>query len=75
MESCYFYDILVKAHDEAGHPGIRKTQRRIEVGYFWKGMKEDIANWVKSCHICQLHKLQNHLTYGQLQPLQTPKVN
>lgn len=53
-------DILLECHDEilGGHGGVRSTYDRITKQYFWPKMRQDIANYVKSCHICQTTKPQ-----------------
>ena len=65
--------VLIDGHDKSGHPGIRKTCEQIGSMYYWPEMSKDIKSYVKSCHSCQLNKVFNHSTYGQLQPLPTPE--
>jgi hypothetical protein len=46
--------ILVVAHcGECGHTGIDTTLSRIEKYFYWRGMKEDVANFVHNCLCCQ----------------------
>jgi hypothetical protein len=40
------------ALDFGGHSGIPVTYQRMKHIFTWKGMKQDIANFVKSCQIC-----------------------
>jgi hypothetical protein len=40
------------ASDFGGHSGIPVTYQRMKHIFTWKGMKQDIANFVKSCQIC-----------------------
>ena len=65
-------EVLVETHDNAGHPGIRKTYKQLQSHYYWPQMRSDIKTFVRSCHSCQLIKPSNHSTFGQLQPLHTP---
>ena len=65
-------DVLNECHDLAGHPGVKKTTKQIRCLYFWPKMSIDIRTYVQSCHSCQINKLANHRTFGQLQPLPTP---
>lgn len=52
--------ILKTYHDEplSGHRGIVETTRKIREEYFWKGMSNDIKNYVDSCVTCQRNKIQ-----------------
>ena len=56
-------DVLKEAHDNSGHPGIRKTQTQIAYNYWWLQMRHDIKLNVqslsclpvsKTCHSCNL---------------------
>ena len=49
-------DILTLAHDNplAGHLGINKTYDRILRHFFWPGLKRDVVQHCKCCHICQV---------------------
>ena len=40
-------------HDEKGHRGKQTTYENISRRYQWKGMYEDVANYVKTCVECQ----------------------
>lgn len=47
--------VLRMAHDGfAGHLGIRKTYHRILTHFYWPGMKKEVTQFVKTCHVCQL---------------------
>lgn len=47
--------VLELAHDGlAGHQGIRRTYRKILEHYFWPGVKKDVIDYVKTCHVCQV---------------------
>lgn len=52
----YHRDILKMAHDipMSGHMGIRKTQSRIMKHFYWPGIHNDVKNYVKACHTCQM---------------------
>ena len=43
------------AHESlmGGHIGINNTMAKIKTQFFWPGMAEDIANFCRSCDICQ----------------------
>ena len=40
----------------SGHQGIARTFQRIRQFYYWKGMRNDISDFVKKCSICQKNK-------------------
>lgn len=46
--------VLKAAHDQSGHVGVRKTYLSALKHFFWPRMKRDIAQYIKSCHVCQL---------------------
>ncbi|CDQ98709.1 unnamed protein product [Oncorhynchus mykiss] len=48
--------VLSLAHDQAwsGHLGITKTYNRVLRHFFWPGLKSDVVQFCKTCHICQL---------------------
>lgn len=55
-----------------GHPGAARTADIIKRGYWWKGLKKDVTEYVSKCHTCQLNKSSNHKPHGLLQPLEIP---
>ncbi|GBP61033.1 Retrovirus-related Pol polyprotein from transposon 412 [Eumeta japonica] len=52
--------ILKTYHDLplSGHRGIIETTRKIRENYFWKGMTDEIKNYVESCLTFQKNKIQ-----------------
>ena len=52
----YRSEILSMAHDNllAGHLGVNKTYDRILRHFFWPGLKKDVVQHCRSCHICQV---------------------
>lgn len=60
-------DILHKAHEEFGHPGVNKTIQLITPQYYWPNINDDINNYVKHCHICQINKKKRQKRFGLLQ--------
>ena len=61
VESC-----IKECHDGLGsvHPGTLKTLFKVKELYFWKGMFQDIKNYVSSCEICKAHKISNSPPHG-----------
>jgi hypothetical protein len=49
-------EILQQLHDQTGHRGRKATFEHISRRYQWKGMFEDVSNYVKTCEKCQLRK-------------------
>jgi transposase InsO family protein len=44
---------LMHAHPSAGHPGIRRTMKRVEQEFFWPNWRKDVVAYVNSCKSCQ----------------------
>jgi hypothetical protein len=53
--------ILTSAHDDAGHHGFFATRSLVTLRYWWPFMGNDIAWFVKTCHICQTRQTRNVL--------------
>ena len=51
--------VLKLAHDELGHNGTARTYALIKRMFYWKGLKKDTENYVKTCHICQQYNIQS----------------
>ena len=51
--------IIKESHDSAvgGHKGVFKTLERVRERFYWKGVKEEVQNYVKTCESCQKKKL------------------
>uniref|UniRef100_A0A3B1J0P6 Gypsy retrotransposon integrase-like protein 1 n=1 Tax=Astyanax mexicanus TaxID=7994 RepID=A0A3B1J0P6_ASTMX len=47
--------VLRLAHDHpwSGHLGITKTYARILKHFFWPGLRKDVVEFCRSCHVCQ----------------------
>jgi hypothetical protein len=52
--------LLYHDHPTAGHPGRDETLHATQQWYYWPGMKEWIAEYVKGCTACQQSKVQTH---------------
>ena len=44
---------IKQLHDECGHRGRNTTHELVKRRYQWKGMWEDVADYCKSCEVCQ----------------------
>ena len=51
-------EILITLHEnlEAGHTGKYKMTTTALQKFYWKGMRNDIQNWVDTCITCQMRK-------------------
>lgn len=70
--------ILRCVHDAptSGHLGIRKTYDRLAASYHWPNQWLDVAEYVRSCHVCQQAKHRSGLVPGLHQPIEiVPKAH
>ena len=67
--------IISEFHDlpSAGHKGNKATYNTLWKHYRWKGMKEQVQQYVKHCQRCQRGKATNKAPAGELLPLPTPQ--
>ena len=61
-------DIMWELHDApySGHGGITKTLEAVQRLYWWRGITQDVARYVQSCHTCQRNKASNQQPAGLL---------
>ncbi|KAJ9547266.1 hypothetical protein OSB04_019809 [Centaurea solstitialis] len=69
--------ILIEAHKSkySVHPGTNKMYHGLRQGYWWPGMKKDIAYFVERCVTCLQVKIEHQRPYGKLQQLPIPEWN
>ena len=67
-------EVIKLAHDgQAGHLGMKKTYSKIMTHFFWPGMKKQISNYIKSCHVCQVMEKPNQvIPQALLNPIPLP---
>ncbi|MDA3086465.1 RNase H-like domain-containing protein [Campylobacter sp. CS_ED1] len=68
----YRSEILSIAHETplAGHLGVNKTYDKILNHFYWPGIRQDVVNFCKSCHTCQLVGKPNQtIPKSPLQPI------
>ena len=58
LPSVLTFQVLQTAHDDLGRNGFPRTYATLKRVFYWKGMKEDIRKYCKTCATCQLHKLE-----------------
>jgi len=53
--------IFRQCHDSVigGHAGIHKTIKKIKTQFNWRGLKEDVIEYIKNCASCQKSKVTN----------------
>ena len=56
VPKCFRNDVLNLAHSLplAGHLGVNKTYQKVLTHFYWPGLKQDVVNYCKSCHTCQV---------------------
>ena len=49
-------DVLSMAHETplAGHLGVNKTYQRVLNHFYWRKLRQDVVEFCRSCHVCQL---------------------
>ena len=67
-------DVLQEAHGHllTGHDGVYKTKERIFQCYYWPGMDSSINDHLKSCHKCQVRRVDHRPPPALLTPLPQP---
>ncbi|KAJ9564648.1 hypothetical protein OSB04_000614 [Centaurea solstitialis] len=67
--------LLEEAHKSrfSIHPGATKMYRDLRTGYWWPGMKRDVARYVESCLTCLKVKAEHQRPHGKMQPLEIPE--
>ena len=49
-------DGSLESQSTGGHSGMNKTRQKVTRRYYWKGMTEDIKEYVRTCDRCQRKK-------------------
>ena len=67
--------ILYESHNTVFtiHPGDNKMYQDMKQYYWWRGMKQDIFEYVSKCLTCQLVKAEHQVPSGLLNPLPIPQ--
>ncbi|CAG2192688.1 unnamed protein product [Mytilus edulis] len=75
--------VLWQIHDSptSGHQGINRTWQRAKMcPFYWKGMRQSVIDYVKSCDICEekkdpkytkRHELKSYVTGGRFERIGT----
>lgn len=67
--------VMAAHHDAAfgGHFGRNRMLNFLQRRFWWPKMKYDVAEYIRTCPICQRTKASNSQQAGLLQPLAVPK--
>jgi len=55
------------------HPGATKMYHDLKKLFWWSGLKQDVAQFVYACLICQKSKVEHQKPAGLLTPLDVPE--
>ena len=60
-------EILFQMHDSviSGHLGCKKTKAKILQKFYWYGLREDVAMYIRKCDVCAADK----------KPVKTPRAS
>ncbi|KAJ9521310.1 hypothetical protein QJQ45_001162 [Haematococcus lacustris] len=66
--------VMRTMHDNqaAGHLGVSKTLDQVTRWFDWAGVSEDVRQYVRNCHSCQVNKASSLKPAGKLTPLPIP---
>ena len=67
-------ECMAEMHDTplSGHFGVTKTQTAVERLFWWPTVRQDVKQFVLTCHSCQRAKSSNAKRAGFLVPLDIP---
>ena len=57
----------------AGHFGVNKTSYTLHQNYYWRTMTEDLRNYIRQCHVCQLVNAPTKYPRPTLHPVSVPR--
>ncbi len=68
------YDVIRACHSDplGGHEGVAKTVSRIQQRFWWTGLKNHVATFIRGCTFCQKRKTPRALPIGLLNPIPVP---
>lgn len=68
-------NVMKALHDSSisgGHLGRDKLMKKLHDRYWWKGMKEDALNYIKTCDKCSRFNVKSRLEAPPLHPIPVP---
>jgi len=62
-------------HDDllGGHLGVENLLNKVTRRFWWPGLAGDVAEWVRTCPICQARKRNYNAPVGKMQPIVTER--
>ncbi|GKB90530.1 putative mitochondrial protein [Tanacetum coccineum] len=66
-------NIISKLQHDGGHSGVHGTSKRISAQVYWKKMKKEVKQWIRTYVVCQRFKTELVQSPGLLQPLPIPE--
>ena len=60
-------------HPTAGHFGVHRTWLKMKQVCFWQGMKQSIADYIRSCEKCARFNIRRSKPPGRLRPIEYPE--
>ena len=66
--------ILEEHHDvpTAGHLGVERTLEMLQRVYWWKGIRQSVKEYIRTCPKCQMFKTENQAPKGLRQAIPVP---
>ena len=67
--------VITELHDipYSLHLGMQRTIQKVRRHFFWKGMTGNVREFVESCPVCQIEKIDHTLSRGMLQSTAIPE--
>ena len=61
-------ELLRETHDPqwASHPRIEQMSTLLSKSYFWPKTSDDVESYVRTCHVCQVDKIDRKAEAGLL---------
>ncbi len=66
---------MAEAHDTqlSGQLGVNKTVAQLKRRFWWPALAESVADYIRTCGLCQVNKPSSKRKLGLLQPLEIPQ--
>lgn len=68
-------DFILHYHCELGHAGSSKVIQVLKAKYNWIGLAKQVKEILRTCHDCQMAKINNNNTVGPCKPVLAGKIN
>ena len=66
--------LIKEVHEQlsTAHPGEKKTASLIKARFYWKGLTNDVEQYIRNCYVCKRSYMPRDKAPGLLQPLPVP---